>query len=625
MTSPERSAVEPRGGRALLVVVLVAAIYVGYARSLDGELQFDDLRLTGGPELRLILSSGRVLELMRTPIRALTNLSLGLNYRTTGLAVRPFHLVNLGLHLATVLAVLALVLRLLRRVSWPWPFATALLTAAVFGLHPIQTEAVSYIYQRSEVQASLFYVLGLLLALVAEDRTRRASAAAYAGALACLALGWGSKPIVATLPAALVLCGLAFPRGKKLAAVVLRSLPFWALAALFGSMLMTGLQGSKEAGFAVPVMSARQYILTQPRVILTYLRLLFWPSGQNVDWQFPVSTSLLEPRTALAFAAIGGLLCGAAWLWWYSSRRARDPEVRSLSRLTAFGILWSFLLLSPTSSFVPIIDVIAEHRLYLPSLGIFLPCAAAGVLLVHKLAPGRRGALAGCAAGVVVCLALAFALYRRNSVWESALALWTDTVAKSPGKARPHMNLGYALVQSDPERALAELKISRSLAVAGDPGVRLSELDQNVAGVLLSLRRYPEAIALLEQVAARQESAPVLTNLAIACLETGQLARARAMLARVLERWPLHAPAHHTLGQIELLEHQNTKALLDFRRAVELDPDSAASLASLAMTQQRLGDSTGACASWDKYAHSGAPGVEQNAERLMATLHCAPR
>lgn len=624
----------PRGLCTLLLVGLLAAIYVGYARALDGELQFDDLRgIVENPALRHILPAGQVLELMRRPIRELTDLTLALNYRSSGLSVRPYHLVNLGLHLATVVAVLALALRILRRLGWPAPFATAFFTAAIFGLHPLQTEAVSYVYQRAEVLASLFYTLGLLLALTAEEKgCTTGGAVAYAGALACLLLGWGSKPIVSTFPAALVLCWLAFPAADEKSRLashavgrLLASLPFWVLTAALVSLLLTGLRGSVEVGFDLPVMSAGRYFLTQPRVILTYLRLLFWPRGQNVDWEFPPSESLFELRTATAFVAVGAILGCAAWLWWWSARRARAVELRALARLAAFGVLWFFLLLAPTSSIVPILDVMAEHRVYLPSLGILLPVAAGGVLLLRKVAPGPRGAFLGGAAAAVVCAVLGIALDRRNVVWESAIALWSDAVAHSPGKARPHMNLGYALVQTDPERALGELRIAQKLAEAGDRGVLVDELEQNLAGALLALRRYSEAMDVLKQVAARQESAPVVNDLAIAHLESGEVEQARALATRAAERWPLYAPAHHTLGQLDFVQRDYAKALPHFRRAVELDPDSPSSLAGLAMTQQKLGDRAGACASWSRYARTGAPGAEEKSARVLAALDCEGR
>jgi tetratricopeptide (TPR) repeat protein len=612
---------EPRGGRTLLVVSLLAAVYFGYTPALQGELQFDDLHtITGNRLVRDLAHFAQPGALFGVGDRALTTLTFAINYRAGGLAVRPYHLVNLALHFAVVLAVLALGIQILRRLQWPAPFATAFIAAALFALHPIQTQAVAYICQRAEVLAALFYLAALLLAFRAEAR---GSAPHYAGALVCVLLGWQTKPTLASFPAALLLCWAAFPAGRARApARVLASLPFWALTAFFSSRLLSAVRGTGHGGFTLQSMTAGRYLLTQSRVILTYLRLIVWPAGQNADWDFPPSASPLEPRTLLALAAIAAILLGAAWLW-YLSTRAHDDELRSLARLASFGVFWFFILLAPTSSIVPVADVIEEHRVYLASWGIFFPAAAAGVLAVRRLAPTKRGALAGAAVAVAVCAALSAALYRRAAVWESGVSLWSDAVSKSPGKPRPHMNLGYALAPNDAEAALAQFREATRL---NDGTVRRDELMQNMAGVLLRLRRYGEAIALLQQLRASAQDTPELdTNIAIALLESGRLDEAQKAAGQAAAKWPLHAPAWHTLGQLAFIRGDDRAAQVDFERALALDPDSTPSLTSLAVTQERLGDRAGACRSWARYARSAAPQAAENASARLAAFHCDAR
>ena len=595
----------PRGTRTLLVALLLGSVYWGYANCLDGEMQFDDFRL--------VLRDGRIKDLahyglyflgeVRIAGRALTDLTFAINYRLGGLQVRGYHLVNLVAHLSAVLAVLALTLRILRRVRWPMPFATALVVSALFGLHPIQTEAVSYIFQRAEVLGSLFYALTLLLALLALDRGRtREGIAAYGAAIICYFLAWCSKPMVATLPAALLLVTALLPaapakplRDRALPLFIF-SLPFWAMAGVFSSFLFGGLQGSAEAGFSLPAIGVRQYLLTQPRVILTYLRLLAWPSGQNLDWDFPPSSSLFEARTALAFAAIFLILAAAVWLLLWSSRPGRDEDLRTLARLSGCGILWFFLLLLPTSSVVPLLDVIAEHRVYLACWGFLLPATAAGMLCIRRLAPGGRGALAASGVALAVCLALLFALRRRNAVWETEVSLWTDVVAKSPGKVRGHLNLAHALIPIDPERAAAETALVEQLS--SDPNLK---------------------------AAAAREGAEILNNLSADAAQAGLLERARTLATRALDRWPAYAEAWHTLGQLDALQHDYRKAASHFARAVALDPGSVSMLTSLAVTQQILGDKEAACASWSRVARAGDAGVAERASQAIAKLRCQAR
>src|ERR1700682_3619353 len=581
----------PRGGRWLAVAALLAVVNLGYSPALEGELQFDDLNsIIGNPLIRDFAHFTRLSTFLGGGERSLTTLTFALNYRAGGLAVRPYHLVNLALHFAVVLAVLALGFQILRRLEWPAPFATAFIAAALFGLHPIQSQAVAYVCQRAEVLAALFYVAALLLAFRAEAR---GSAAGYAGALVCVLLGWQAKPTLASFPAALLLCWAAFPAGRARAPTrILASLPFWALTAFFSSRLLSAVRGTGHGGFTLQTMTAGRYLLTQSRVIPTYLRLIVWPAGQNADWDFPPSLSPLEPRTLFALAAIAAMLLGAAWLWLWSAR-ARDEEMRSLARLTSFGVFFFFIVLAPTSSIVPVADVIEEHRVYLASWGIFFPAAAAGVLAVRRLAPEKRGALGGAAVALAACAALTVALHRRAAVWQSGVSLWSDADSKSPGKPRPHMNLGYALAPNDPEAALAQFREALRL---NDGTVRRDELMQNMAGVLLRLRQYDEALAILQQLRASAQKSPELdTNIAIALLESGRLDEARAAAERTAAQWPLYAPAWHTLGQLAFIRGDYRAAQVDFDRALALDPDSTASLTSLAATQERLGDPVGAC------------------------------
>lgn len=584
----------PRGARALLVVALLGAIYLGYSPALDGELQFDDLRsITDNPWVKSLerYSGLSAADLLGGTGRALTDLTFALNYRASGLAARPYHLVNLALHLAAVLAVLALTLEVLRRARWPAPFATALLVAALFGLHPLQSQAVAYLSQRAEVLAGLLYLLALRFALWGEDRKRSGPAfVAYGLAFLCVLVGWGAKPTLATFPAALLLLGTAFPPldaapRTALRTRVLASLPFWAVTLVFSARLIAGVRGTTHAGFDIPTMSAGSYLLTQSRVILTYVRLLAWPAGQNLDWSFPLSQSALEPRTLIAMTTIAAMLLAAIWLWAWSLRE--DGDLRVLARLASFGTFWFFLLLAPSSSIVPVADVIEEHRVYLASWGLFLPAAAAAVLAQRRLAPGRRGAVALALGSLAICALLATALQRRATVWATSIALWSDVVAKSPDKLRGHMNL---------------------------------------AGALVELKRYDEAIGVLKELSTTAPEGPTLgTNLAIAYLESGRLSEAETEAAQVAAKWPDYAPAQHTLGQLASLRGDYQAARDRFEKALALDPNSAMSLTSLAVIQERLGDRASACSSWSRYARSAGPRGAERALARQTALGCGPR
>jgi tetratricopeptide (TPR) repeat protein len=211
------------------------------------------------------------------------------------------------------------------------------------------------------------------------------------------------------------------------------------------------------------------YLTTQFSVVTTYLRLLVLPVNQNLDYEYPLNHSLLEPRAILSLFLLLALVAAAVKLWRIKSSsefRVPSPESR-LFRLAAFGIFWFFLTLSVESSIIPIRDVMFEHRLYLPSVGFLI--AGVSLVLVAAQRLSVRFSHAGTAAALILCLAalvLAGATFARNSVWRTEETLWKDSIRKSPGKARPWNNLGVTLAK---QKRLTEAIHAMETAVRLDP------------------------------------------------------------------------------------------------------------------------------------------------------------
>jgi tetratricopeptide (TPR) repeat protein len=185
-------------------------------------------------------------------------------------------------------------------------------------------------------------------------------------------------------------------------------------------------------GSALPGhLSSWHYFLTQLRVIVRYVQLVFVPIGLNLDYDFRPSESPLEPTVIASFVFLSGILV----LGW--SLRRRAP-------VCAFSILWFFITLAPTSSVVPIVDVIFEHRLYLPLVGVCLSFPLLVDFILRKVrgrlslpgTPLRYSCLILVVLGIVTGL--------RNHVWGDEVRLWTDVVSKSPEKERPYNALGWA-------------------------------------------------------------------------------------------------------------------------------------------------------------------------------------
>jgi tetratricopeptide (TPR) repeat protein len=468
-------------------VILLLGI-VCYGNSLDAALQFDDQAA-----VRASATSVPGWQGFMANARWFADLTFALNRQLHGERVFGFHLFNLAIHLAAALACYATLrqaIAALRRtfrldgadVNYLFvhgfiPFATA----ALFVCHPLQTQAVTYIIQRYTSLAALLYLASLLSYLLARralgDDTKKRRVWLWGGASFALALlALKSKEIAFTLPLMIVLCEAALFRGE-----LLKKRLFWALAAAL--LLVLPLQLLLAQGAAGPenllermqaataetvTISRGDYLLTEFRVVATYLRLLLAPLGQNLDYDYPLFHSLFEPQVAAALLlhlALAGL---AAALFVRSRRRLAGGAAASgiQLRLAALGICWFYLALSVESSVVPIRDVIFEHRVYLPSVGFFLVVTTGMAGVATRW---RRCRLAAWGAVALICLALSAGTIARNRVWGSEQALWLDVLKKSPGKARVNYAVGVLYFKKfKPEQALPYLVKALELDAASE-------------------------------------------------------------------------------------------------------------------------------------------------------------
>ncbi len=622
---------------ALLALPLALGLTaLAYSSSLDCELQFDDhaaiVRNLSIKDLDQFLRVHLPWEILAGS-RSVTDLTFALNYRLSGLDVRAFHATNVLLHLAAVLLVFVFTRATLARAGSSRQEGLAVFVAGAFALHPLLSQAVIYITQRAEVLASIFYLASLLLLLRAEEKgLSPKGVASYLLALVAFALGLGAKAIVVTLPAAYLLHGLVAPArpegGSRFGPWPRRlglAVPFVAGSVLFAAAQLPGLRGSPHAGFDIPSLGPGRYLLTQLKVLLTYLRLALWPAGQNLDWAFPASGGPFEARTLLAGLGVIALVAGAALLWRWG--RTRDSEGARAARLGAFGVFWFLVVLAPTSSFVPLLDVLMEHRAYLPAWGVLLAAAVGGDALVGRLLrdPARarvaRAALAGA-----IWIALGVALHERNLVWRSEESIWRDVVAKSPGKARGHANLARALQKrGELEPALVEFR--RALDLIGDQSITLRDLVLNMSGALYDLKRVDEAARMLQEAMTASSDDPELLNLLALCfIEQRQLSNAEALARQAIGIDPHFGPAHNTLGLVLLERGEIAAAASEFAAAVRIDPESEPSLMNLAYAQQRLGRRDAACDAWAALsARARAGDTLQLAARERRLIGCDRR
>ncbi|OGT98065.1 MAG: hypothetical protein A2X80_08910 [Geobacteraceae bacterium GWB2_52_12] len=442
------------------------------------------------------------------PNRYVAYLSFALNYYVGGMNVVGYHVVNLVIHIANGLLVYALVGLTLRtpffvrgsdsdtlrsydpthRSSLAMHHFLPLFAALLFICHPIQTQAVTYIVQRITSLATLFFLASLVLhvrwRLARESGDfllSRQVLPFWLLSLVSAILAMKTKEIAFTLPPAVLLYEFCF-FGRPSTRRLVETTPLFLTALIIPSTMLTLhkevgqiLSSVGRATMESNLLSRWEYLFTQFSVIVTYLRLLVLPVNQNLDHDYPVNHSLLEPRAFLSLALLLALFGLALCLYYHSRlklKKSRNDletcELRSslfphrFSRLTAFGIFWFFLTLSVESSVIPINDLIFEHRLYLPSIGFFI----ALVGLTCRFCTARTSVM--CAAmGVIVTVTLCFSTYMRNTLWKSEVDIWRDSVSKSPEKSRPHANLGVAYGKQE-QVAEALLQFDSAVSLAPD-------------------------------------------------------------------------------------------------------------------------------------------------------------
>jgi len=455
------------------------------------------------------------------------------------------------------------------------------LCAALFFIaHPVQTQAVTYIIQRLASLATMFFLLSIVCyawARLTQEREGKLFSAKIILlnllALAAAGCAMKTKEISFTLPFVIVLYEFFF--FKMTARKKLMFLLPVALTVLIVPLSLIGtdqplgelLSDITEKTRVDSNIPRLHYLFTQFPVIVTYLRLIFLPVNQNLDYDFPVYRSFLNAPVLLSFLLLAALFGLALFLSYRSregaARRAENPQVARLLRLIAFGLLWFFITISVESSVIPIVDVIFEHRLYLPSAGLFIALAAVMALLLRNARPQLTASLA--AAAVLILTGTTFA---RNAVWGSELTLWTDVVQHSPNKARPHYNLALALNKLDRiDEAWDHAEIAaRITPEEANP--------HNLIGSILGRKgMYDQAIdALTEAVRLAPELADAHINLGDAYRLKGLTKQAMEQYLIALKLTPTDADIYNKMGATYSVEKNMEKAVVFYQCAASLNP-----------------------------------------------------
>ncbi|HEX9242423.1 MAG TPA: tetratricopeptide repeat protein [Anaeromyxobacter sp.] len=581
-----------RGTVVALLVIVVATVLV-YSNTFDASFHFDDASSIVNNEGVHDLSGPSP-----SSPRYLGELSFALDYRLHGLDVFGYHLANLLIHVCNGLFVFSLATLTLRTPVLSRADAGSLLrrhlplaAALLFSLHPVQTQAVTYIVQRFASLATLFFVGSLVLYVkgrlaLEEDGPPRVRAALFFGlSFLAAAAAMKTKEISFTLPFVAAGYELLFFRRPRWRWLLVAPL---AAAALLVPLAVAPEAGSIPEALGQATRLASEtgevptsvYLLTQSRVVVTYLRLLVLPVGQNLDYDFPLSRSPAEPGVLLALAILLAVAASAVALLVRARRSNRAAGV-----LVFFGLGWFFVTLSVESSVIPLRDVIFEHRMYLPSAGAAIALGTLVLWAVERMHL-RTSLEVQCAAALLLTAGpLGLATYARNFVWRDEVTLWSDVVARSPSKARPHLNLGMAYWRSGRlEDAIHEYRETIRLG----PEVPEAHYDLGLVheakGQLDdAIAEYREAI-LLDPAYARPHN-----NLGVLHQAKGQLDDAVRELREVIRLDPGSADPHTNLGVCYLLMGRVDEAIREQLEAVRLAPELAAAHNNLGSAYERAG------------------------------------
>jgi tetratricopeptide (TPR) repeat protein len=482
-----------------------------------------------------------------------------------------FHALNLAIHAIAAVLVFLIIRRLLEWAGGDALNRSALagFGAALFLLHPLQTESVAYIAGRSEALSGMF-----ALASVAAFMYRRSTAIAWAAVLAVLLLFGAallSKEQAIVAPAVLLLTDYWWNPGFSFKGI-LRNWKLYGMMAVGGLAgvvlfwrLILGQGTGGSAGFGI--MPWYQYLFTQFRALWVYIASFVVPTNLNVDWEFDFSRTIMEHGAILGLAGLAAL--GAA-AWHYRHR----------FRLASYGYFLFLIFLLPTSSVLPIKDPVADRRMYLPLIGLTLIV----IDLLGRWRTDRRVLAAVCC---VILTVMACVTHARAEVWSDPLTLWQDCVAKSPGKSRPHFQLaqGYAFAQrydlALPEFEKASALTAPSFDLMIDWGLAYDGLQQFDK----ALEKFRQAVTLAHSA---RDAAHAQTQIAKVYADERNWPQAMAALDAAEKTDPGFPSIYAYKGLVHLANNDAAEGARECRRALAIDAAFQPALECVA-TAQKMG------------------------------------
>ena len=600
--SPGGESADRAQPKSWLFPVLIILAGLVYLPSLDHPFFFDDYDSI--MENEVVLGEWPLIRALIDPPpgptagRPIVCLSFVLNRVIGDLNESGYRLFNIALHVCCTLLLFGLIRRSLEqsragRFKDQAARRLAGIASLIWLVHPLLTESVTYISQRTEMLMGFFLLATLYSCRRGFDSAHRGKW--FALAVVCCALGMGCKEVMAVAPILVLLYDRTFMAGTFRSALGDRRVLHILLFATWGILAFLIASGprSDSVGFELGI-GALDYLYTQAGVITWYLRLSIWPSPLVVtydDW--PIARQLLQIWPFALF--ILALLIATTWALF------RRPAI-------GFACAWFFVILGPSSSFVPIAtEIAAERRMYLPLAAVVVLMVVGSWWLFVRLArmtslPNKtRNGIAAAAATAMIVTASAGTVMR-NRDYRTRLAIWEDVAAKSPQSAVGQQNLGAQYYEAEryddalscylraskirPQYHenlygmgltynrmgdIAKAAESYELAVAANP--HFWKARANLANSYQELGRLEEAVALYRTLVAEKPTEnPLHANLGVALMKQGKLPEAVAEFGIVLATEPNHAFAIENLGDALLRQGSIKQAADQYLRVIQLSP-----------------------------------------------------
>ncbi|MCK9231038.1 MAG: tetratricopeptide repeat protein [Syntrophales bacterium] len=598
------------GGRQYVFacIALFVFLFVIYSNSFQGAFVFDDAHnIVENRHIHLkSLDWNSIKQTFygiegRKISRPVSYFTLALNYYFHGLDVFGYHVVNFIIHYLAAVFLFLLIhntlnLPSLRERYGPTAYSTALLAALFWATSPLQVTAVTYIVQRMASMAGLFYIMAMYLYL--KGRTaegNRSRALLWGLCLLSGALAAGSKENAVLLPLGIWLFDLLLIQGASRENVIRNLKVFVPVALVVGALgLWYANIGAILSGAAYEnrPFTLVERLLTQPRIVIWYLSLLFYPLASRLTLihDIELSTSLITPWTTMpAMALILGLVVLALYL------ARRHP-------LISFSILFYFLNHIVESTFIPL-ELIYEHRNYIPSMFLFVPVAVAMIYTMGYFSYRKSVQFMAVIVFAFLLYAQGHVVVERNALFHHPALLWSDNVDKAPNLSRPHKNLGqiYSLLGLHDKayelytKALLLNNYSNLLNEAvtlNNLGSYYSHVKKDFNGALMffeaALKVHPAYWP------AHHGSAGALAN-------KGAFAESEARLVEAINIWPDNDALRLLYAFVLLKLEKHEQAMQEARYALSLNSGASYAFCILGETLRRGGEIERSALFWEKF------------------------